>query len=145
MPKSGQRAASVDLKLAVVADVVRNKRVVVVDDSIIRGTTARRRASALRQAGAREIHLRISSPPALFPCFFGIDFPTKTELIAAEKDVETIRKFVGADSLGYISMEGLMSPFKNASDYCTSCFCGKYKVDVSDIDGKHGLEKHMSA
>jgi len=142
MPQSGQRAASVDLKLAVVADVVRNKRVVVVDDSIIRGTTSRRRVSTLRRAGAREIHLRISSPPALFPCFFGIDFPTKTELIAAEKDVETIRKFIGADSLGYISMEGLMSPFKNAADYCTSCFCGKYKIDVSDIEGKRSFEKH---
>lgn len=145
MPRSDQRAVSVDLKLAVVADVVRNKRVVVVDDSIIRGTTSRRRVSTLRKAGAREIHLRISSPPAMFPCFFGIDFPTKTELVAAEKDVETIRKFVGADSLGYISMEGLMSPFKTPSDYCTSCFCGKYKVDVSGMEGKYGLEKHTSA
>ena len=145
MPKSGQRADSVDLKLAVVADVVRNKRVIVVDDSIIRGTTSRRRVSALRKAGAREIHLRVSSPPAMFPCFFGIDFPTKTELVAAEKDVDAIRQFIGADSLCYISMEGLMSPFENASDYCTSCFCGKYKVDVTGMEGKHGLEKHASA
>jgi len=145
MPISGQRADSVDLKLAVVADVVRNKRVVVVDDSIIRGTTSRRRVSALRKAGAREIHLRVSSPPAMFPCFFGIDFPTKTELVAAEKDVDTIRQFIGADSLGYISLEGLMSPFENASDYCTSCFCGKYKVDVAGMEGKQGFEKHTSA
>lgn len=144
MPESDQRAARVDLKLAVVADVVRNKRVVVVDDSIIRGTTSRRRVSTLRKAGAREIHLRVSSPPAMFPCFFGIDFATKAELVAAEKDVETIRKFIGADSLGYISMEGLMSPFKNAADYCTSCFCGKYKVDVSGMEGKYSLEKHRS-
>lgn len=145
MPKSGQRAASVDLKLAVVADVVCNKRVVVVDDSIIRGTTSRRRVSALRRAGAREIHLRVSSPPAMFPCFFGIDFPTKAELIAAEKNVETIREFIGADSLGYISLKGLMSPFENASAYCTSCFCGKYKVDVAGMASKYSLEKHPSA
>ncbi len=144
MPKSSQRADSVDLKLAVVADVVRGKRVVVVDDSIIRGTTSRRRVSALRKAGAREIHLRVSSPPAMFPCFFGIDFPTKTELVAAEKDVDAIRRFVGADSLGYISVEGLMSPFKDAADYCTSCFCGKYKVDVTGMEGKRGLEKNMA-
>lgn len=144
MPKSGQRASSVDLKLAVLEDVVRGKRVVVVDDSIIRGTTARRRASNLRKAGAREIHMRISSPPALFPCFFGVDFPTKTELIASEKDVEAIRKYIGADTLGYISLEGLISAFDKPADYCTACFCGKYKVDVSGMEGKQALEKHTA-
>ncbi|MDD5482736.1 MAG: amidophosphoribosyltransferase [Kiritimatiellae bacterium] len=144
MPKSGQRADSVDLKLAVVADVVRGKRVVVVDDSIVRGTTSRRRVSTLRAAGAREIHMRISSPPAAFPCFFGIDFATKTELIAAGKDTAEICKFIGADSLAYLSLEGLMSPFKNASDFCASCFCGKYKIDVSGVEGKEGLEKNSS-
>jgi amidophosphoribosyltransferase len=144
MPSSGQRAGSVDLKLAVVADVVRNKRVVVVDDSIIRGTTSRRRISTLRKAGAREIHMRISCPPTMFPCFFGIDFPTKAELIAADKDIEAIRSFIGADSLGYISMEGLMSPFEKTCDFCTACFSGKYTVDISGIQGKHDLEKQSS-
>lgn len=145
MPTPGQRADSVDLKLAVVADVVRNKRVVVVDDSIIRGTTSRRRVSALRRAGAREIHMRISCPPTVFPCFFGMDFPAKTELIAAEKDVEAVRKFVGADTLGYISMEGLLSPFESPCSYCTACFSGKYATNISGIQGKHDLEKYSTS
>jgi len=145
MPKSGQRADSVDLKLAVVDSVVRDKRVVVVDDSIIRGTTARRRVSTLRKAGAREIHMRISSPPALFPCFFGVDFPTRAELIASEKDAEAVRKYIAADTLGYISLEGMMSAFDKPADYCTACFCGKYKVDVSGMEGKQSLEKNSAA
>jgi len=145
MPTSGQRADSVDLKLAVVAEVVRGKRVVVVDDSIIRGTTSRRRVSSLRAAGAREIHMRISCPPTKYPCFFGIDFPTKTELIAAEKDVEAVRRFIGADSLGYLSLEGLLSPFDNPASFCTACFSGKYSVDIGGVRGKYDLEKHPAA
>ena len=141
MPEADQRARSVDMKLAVVADVVRGKRVVVVDDSIIRGTTSRRRVSALREAGAREIHLRISCPPTMNPCFFGIDFATRDELIAANKSVDEIRRYVGADTLGYLSIEGLLSPFGQTSrDYCTACFSGYYPVDVSRMAGKDALE-----
>ena len=140
MPDSDQRARSVDMKLAVVADVVRGKRVVVVDDSIIRGTTSRRRVMALREAGAKEIHLRISCPPTINPCFFGIDFATKEELIAAVHSHDEIRAFTGADSLGYLSIEGLLSPFPNAPDYCTACFSGKYPLDVSRMLGKDALE-----
>lgn len=145
MPTSGQRADSVDLKLAVVAEVVRGKRVVVIDDSIIRGTTSRRRVSSLRRAGAREIHMRISCPPTRHPCFFGIDFPTKTELVAADHDVEAVRQFIGADSVGYLSLEGLLSPFDNPSSFCTACFSGKYAVDVSGMRGKYELEKHPAS
>lgn len=144
MPESGRRGESVDLKLAVLASVVRNKRVVVVDDSIIRGTTSRRRVSTLRRAGAREIHMRISCPPTVYPCFFGIDFPTKAELIAADKDIETIRQFIGADSLGYLSMEGLLSPFKNRADFCVACFSGEYATDVGGVQGKRDLEKQAA-
>ncbi|MFA7159486.1 MAG: amidophosphoribosyltransferase [Kiritimatiellia bacterium] len=142
MPKSVQRSESVDLKLAVVAEVVRGKRVVVVDDSIIRGTTARRRVALLRKAGAREVHVRISCPPTMHPCFFGIDFPTRGELVAAGKDPAEVSRFIGADSLGYLSLEGLMFPFKNSPDFCAACFCGKYKLDISGVETKHGLEKN---
>ncbi len=140
MPESEARAASVDLKLAVVQDVVRGRRLVVVDDSIIRGTTARRRVSTLRAAGAREIHLRIASPPALHPCFFGIDFPTRAELIAGSRTVEQIRDFVGADSLGYISLDGLRAGVSQSGNYCTACFSGEYPLDVSRMQGKRALE-----
>jgi amidophosphoribosyltransferase len=140
MPEQDQRARSVDMKLAVVRDVVKGKRIVVVDDSIIRGTTSRRRVSALREAGAREIHLRISCPPTMHPCFFGIDFATREELIAATQSLEKVRAYTGADSLGYLSMEGLLSPFPDAPDYCTACFSGRYPVDVSHMTGKKALE-----
>lgn len=142
MPDSEARANSVDMKLAVVADVVRGKRVVVVDDSIIRGTTSRRRVTALREAGAKEIHMRISCPPTINPCFFGIDFASQNELIAANQTMEDVRAFTGADSLGYLSLEGLLSPFPNAPDYCTACFSGKYPLDVSRMQGKNALESN---
>lgn len=142
MPQAEQRAGSVDLKLAVVPDVVRDRRVVVVDDSIIRGTTARRRVSALRAAGAREIHLRVSCPPTMHPCFFGIDFPTREELIAGAQDVDAIRRFIGADSLGYLSLEGLLSPFRAPRAFCTACFSGDYPLDISRMTGKQALEQY---
>ncbi len=131
MPDSDQRARSVDMKLAVVKDVVEGKRVVVVDDSIIRGTTSRRRVMALREAGAKEIHLRISCPPTINPCFFGIDFATKDQLVAANHTHEEVCAFTGADSLGYLSIDGLLSPFSNAKNYCTACFSGDYPLDIS--------------
>lgn len=140
MPDSDQRARSVDMKLAVVKEVVQGKRVVVVDDSIIRGTTSRRRVMALREAGAREIHLRISCPPTISPCFFGIDFASKEELVAAVHTHDEVCAFTGADSLGYLSIDGLLSPFGTPQDYCTSCFSGKYRLDVSKMQGKGALE-----
>jgi amidophosphoribosyltransferase len=140
MPEAEKRARSVDMKLAVVRDVVAGKRVVVVDDSIIRGTTARRRVGVLREAGAKEVHLRISCPPTMHPCFFGIDFATHDELIAARQSVQAVCEFTGADSLGYLSHEGLLSPFPNAPSYCTACFSGKYPLDISRMKGKDALE-----
>ncbi len=140
MPESDARERSVDLKLAVVRDVVRGKRVVVVDDSLIRGTTARRRVSVLREAGAREIHLRIAAPPVRHPCFFGIDFPTRTELIAAARATDEIRRFVNADTLGYLSIEGLRAAVAHPADFCTACFSGTYPLDVSHMQGKDAFE-----
>jgi amidophosphoribosyltransferase len=141
MPEAGQRGASVDLKLAVLTEVVRGKRVIVVDDSIVRGTTAKRRVDMLKAAGAKEVHMRISCPPTVNPCFFGIDFPTREELIAGHKSVEEIRAYLGATSLGYLSVEGLLSPFPNPADFCTACFTGDYPIAVDAGSGKKALER----
>jgi amidophosphoribosyltransferase len=140
MPQAEQRATGVDLKLAVLPEVVRGKRVVVVDDSIVRGTTVKRRVAWLRSAGAKEVHVSISCPPVAHPCFYGIDFPTREELIAGGRTVEDIREFIGADSLGYLSEEGLLSPFENASDYCKACFSGDYPLSVEGLGDKHRHE-----
>lgn len=140
MPTVGQRSDGVDMKLAVVPSVVRGKRVIVVDDSLIRGTTSRRRVRSLREAGAKEIHLRISCPPTRFPCFFGIDFPSRTELVAAENSIEEIRKFIGADSLAYLSLEGLRQSVDHPSDFCTGCFTGNYPYAVTGEHSKEALE-----
>jgi len=142
MPEKDERDAGVDLKLSVLPEVVRDKRIVVVDDSIVRGTTARRRVARLREAGAREVHVRISCPPSAHPCFYGIDFPTREELIAGTNDVDTIRRFIGADTLGYLSVDGLLSPFGNPQDYCKACFCGEYPVTVNEKGGKRMLERN---
>jgi amidophosphoribosyltransferase len=142
MPEADERAAGVDMKLSVLREVVRGKRVVVVDDSIVRGTTAKRRVSSLRDAGAAEIHVRISCPPTAHPCYYGIDFPTRDELIAGSNDIATIREFLGADSLGYLSVEGLLSPFRKPCDFCTACFTGAYPCDGRAEGGKRALESY---
>jgi amidophosphoribosyltransferase len=140
MPETGARYAGADIKLAVVPEVVRGRRVVVVDDSIVRGTTVRGRIARLRAAGAREIHVRISCPPTAHPCHYGIDFPTREELVAGNRDSEEVRRLIGADSLGYLSVEGLLSPFPNPGDFCTACFTGDYRVDPEGPAGKRELE-----
>ncbi len=145
MPEMDQRIDSVDLKLAVVPGVVRDKRIVVVDDSIIRGTTSRRRVAALRKAGAKEIHMRISCPATRHPCYYGIDFPSRSELIAAQHELNEVRNFIGADSLEYLSIEGLLAAFDNPNDYCTGCFSGKYPAEVAENHTKKDLEKSHGA
>lgn len=124
------RDMEVRIKLNPIKGVLDGKRVVLVDDSIVRGTTSRKIISLLREAGAKEIHFRISSPPIKFPCFFGIDTPVKKELIASTHTVEQIREKVGANSLGYLSLEGLLSCVKNPENFCTACFTGKYPLKV---------------
>lgn len=140
MPVPKDRVKGVDLKLSVLPEVVDGKRVVVVDDSIVRGITVKERVARLRESGAKEVHVRVSSPPTARPCFFGIDFPTTTELIAGEKSVEEIRQFIEADTLGYLSVDGLLSPFGDPGDFCTACFTGRYAVDYSGAGGKNRLE-----
>jgi amidophosphoribosyltransferase len=132
-PGTEDRAQLVDTKLAAMPETVRGKRVVVVDDSIVRGNTMQRRVKALRQAGAAEVHLRIACPPVTHPCYYGVDFPTKQELIAATMDVESIRKYMDADSLGYLSIAGLLSPFPHPRDYCIACFDGHYPMEPGEL------------
>jgi amidophosphoribosyltransferase len=135
----------VKIKLNVVGEVVKGKRLVVVDDSIVRGTTSKARMESLRQAGAREIHLRISAPPIRCPCHYGIDFQEPEELIAAGHSVEEIAQFIGVDSLGYQTVEGMMAAVPgDGADYCRACFTGQYPVQVEQGMGKHALERQRA-
>jgi amidophosphoribosyltransferase len=123
----------VRLKLNPLPETLQGKRLVVVDDSIVRGTTTRQIVQVLRDAGAAEVHLRIVSPPIRWPCFYGIDMSTREELIAANHSVEEIRDFVGADSLAYLSLEGLVEATRApAGTLCRACFDGEYPVPVGD-------------
>jgi amidophosphoribosyltransferase len=132
-PEAGDRSSQVEIKLSIIPEIVKDKRVVVVDDSVIRGTTARSRIRLLRRAGAKEVHLRVSCPPTRHPCYYGIDFPDPKDLIAARMDVEQIRKHLELDSLGYLSLEGMLSAATGPADrYCTACWSGKYVVPPVD-------------
>ena len=137
------RQLGIRLKLNPLREIIEGKRVVVVDDSIVRGNTQRALVKMLREAGALEIHVRISSPPVKWPCYYGIDFASRAELIAAGLEIEDIRRSIGADSLGYVSMEGLVKATTIAEDrLCTACFSGEYPIEIPvDISaGKHLLE-----
>ncbi len=131
-PTQLARQRGIHLKLNPLKEVIAGQRIVVVDDSIVRGNTQRALVRMLRQAGAAEVHVRISSPPVQWPCFFGIDFPTRDELIANELTLEEIRRSIDADSLGYISLGGMVeATAQHQSQLCTACFTGKYPVDIS--------------
>jgi amidophosphoribosyltransferase len=127
-PQQSIRHFGVKLKLAPVSSTLQGKRVVVVDDSIVRGTTSRKIVKMLKDSGAREVHLRVSSPPTAWPCFYGIDTPSRTELIAASHSVEEIARYVTADSLGYLSLDGLNAAAGDPEGrtFCSACFSGKY-------------------
>lgn len=141
-PQQEIRDLDVKVKFNPVKGVLKGKRVVVVDDSIVRGTTAKKLVKMIRQAGAKEVHLRISSPPIISPCFFGIDMPTKKELIGATMSVKQIEKLLGVDSLRYLSIEGMLSMSSlPATSFCSSCFSGKYPIAIPAINGKHRLSK----
>lgn len=142
-PNQIERETVVDMKINPVRSVIEGKRVVVVEDSLVRGTTFRKQAKILRQAGAREVHLRISCPPIRHGCFYGIDFPDPANLaVNAYKDVEGVREFLGIDSLGYLSVEGLKKAVSKPGDaYCTACWTGKYPVAPTDHMDKFGMEK----
>ncbi len=132
-PKDSIRHFGVKIKLNASRDILKGKRVIVVDDSIVRGTTSRKIMRMIRQAGAKEVHLRISSPPTVLPCFYGIDTPNRDELIAANHSVEEITKFVTADTLGYLSVGGLYNAVKEAGgSFCDACFTGRYPVELEE-------------
>ena len=130
-PKQGIRHFGVKVKLNPVREMLEGRRVVVVDDSIVRGTTSRKIVRMIRGAGATEVHVRISSPPIHWPCYYGIDTPTRKELIAASHDVEEIRRYLAADSLGYLSLDGMLKATgSDPANFCHACFTGGYKVGI---------------
>ncbi len=134
-PQQAIRHFGVKLKLNPVPDVLEGKRIVVVDDSIVRGTTSRKIVKMLRHAGAREIHMRISSPPVIAPCFYGIDTPTQKELIGSKFKLEEIRHYVTADSLGYLSLEGMLETAPGSSQhYCNACFSNNYPITLTKAE-----------
>jgi amidophosphoribosyltransferase len=141
-PSQTIRQRGIRLKLNPLREIVEGKRLVVVDDSIVRGNTQRAIVAMLREAGAREVHIRISSPPVAWPCFYGIDFATRAELIAGSLSVEEIRASLGADTLGYISLEGLTKATTiPAERLCRACFDGVYPIPVDEDNvGKFVLE-----
>lgn len=130
-PSQEVRELMVKVKLNPIRDVLEGKRVVVVDDSIMRGTESRKFVKMLREGGATEVHVRIASPPNKFPCFYGIDTPTRKELIASSHTIEETCKYIRADSLGYLSIEGMLKCMKSPADFCTACFDGSYPIEFS--------------
>jgi len=134
-PSQAIREQGVRIKLNALRKIVKGKRIVMIDDSIVRGTTSKKIVEMLRLAGAREVHMRISSPPVRFPCYFGIDTPTKEHLIGARYSVEEICRIIGADSLGYLSIEGLLKTVEGSGcGFCLGCFSGEYPIAVEGKD-----------
>ena len=130
-PQQSIRHFGVKVKLNPVRSILDRRRVVLVDDSIVRGTTSRKIVRMVRAAGAKEVHVRISCPPTISPCFYGVDTPSKSELIAATHTLGEIRDFLEADSVAYLSLEGLMSTVESdRSKYCSSCYTGSYPVPI---------------
>jgi amidophosphoribosyltransferase len=130
-PKQGIRHFGVKVKVNPLKATLNGRRVVIVDDSIVRGTTSRKIVKMVRGAGAREVHMRISSPPIQWPCYYGIDTPTRKELIAATHRTDEIRRYLGADSLGYLSLDGMLKATgSDPANFCHACFTGNYRVGM---------------
>ncbi len=136
-PDQSDRDFRVRVKYNAVREVLEGRRVVMVDDSLVRGTTSRGLVAMLREAGAKEIHFRIASPPIRHPCFYGIDMPTKEELIASRLEVEDIREHLRVDSLGYLSLEGMKDAVKEHGPFCDACFTGSYPTPLTDLERGH--------
>lgn len=143
-PKQSQRESSVQVKLNVLKDAVKGKRVIMIDDSIVRGTTSDRIVSMLKEAGATEVHVRISSPPFLHPCYFGTDIPSEEQLIAYNRSIDEICEILGADSLGYLEL-GRLKELSAGRQYCDGCFTGNYPIEppTEDIRGEHDTAIHV--
>jgi len=137
-PEQSIRHFGVKLKLNPVSDTLRGKRVVVIDDSIVRGTTSRKIVKMVRDAGAAEVHMRISSPPIRWPCYYGIDTPTRNELVASSHTIEEIGRYITSDSIGYLSLEGMLRAVtqtrgfdSSPGEFCHACFSGEYPIEVA--------------
>jgi amidophosphoribosyltransferase len=142
LPNQKQRDSAVAVKLNIIPDVVEGKRIIIVEDSIVRGTTTRSKMLALRRAGAKEIHLRVSCPPIRHPCFYGIDFPTSEELIAHNRTVDQVKDFLEVDSLAYLSLDGMLACMKRSKNhYCTACWSGEYKIPIDQPQSKFSFER----
>ena len=139
-PTQAGRDFKVRMKYNVVRDRVEGQRVVVVDDSLVRGTTSRGLLSLLREAGAEEIHFRIASPPIRYPCHYGIDMPTREELLASDKSVDEIADHLGVDSLGYLSLEGMKSAVEGFGPFCDACWTGEYDAPLVDVEAGYATE-----
>lgn len=143
-PSQDLRDLGVRLKLQIVKEAVRNKRVIVIDDSIVRGTTTKGKIKSLREAGAKEVHMRVACPPVKNPCFYGVDFPTREELVANKRTLDQIRDYLGVDTLGYISLKGLLECVSlPANHYCTACWSGQYRIPVTTVVNKFSMERHQ--
>jgi amidophosphoribosyltransferase len=141
-PTQKGRDFRVRVKYNAVREVIDGKRVIVVDDSLVRGTTSRGLIALIREAGAKEVHFRVSSPPVTNPCYYGIDMPTKEELIGAQKTVEEIREHLNVDSLGYLSLEGMHGAVAERGPFCDACFSGNYTAPLVDIERGRKIEPH---
>jgi amidophosphoribosyltransferase len=141
-PSQAGRDFKVRMKYNAVREVLDGKRVVVVDDSLVRGTTSRGLVNMLREAGAREVHFRLASPPVRNPCFYGIDMPTKKELIASNMEIDQIRAYLGVDSLGYLSQEGMLDCVSASGPFCTACFSGEYGAPLVDQERGYAMSSH---
>jgi amidophosphoribosyltransferase len=142
-PKQKLRDMNVRIKFNTVGGVIKDRKIIIVDDSIVRGTTLRALVKRLRDAGAKEVHVRVSSPPIKYPCFYGMDFPTKEELIASQKEVDEIKKYLKVDSLQYLSLEAMLNamPMDNGQEYCTACFSGEYPIQIEEMQFKERNER----
>jgi len=144
-PSQAIRNFGVKLKLNPIRSLIEGQRVVLVDDSIVRGTTSRKIVRMVRESGAKEVHMRISCPPTISPCYYGVDTPTREELIASSSTPEEICKYIGADSLGYISLPGLRQAVNDTKgSYCTSCYTGVYPTDLVQLEVRNGVAKKSS-
>ncbi len=142
-PKQSSRDMNVRIKFNTVGGVIKDRKIIIVDDSIVRGTTLKALVKRLRAAGAKEVHIRVSSPPIRHPCFYGMDFPTKEELIASQKEVDEIARYLGVNSLKYLSLEAMLKamPKNNGQEYCTACFSGDYPVVIEEKQFKERNER----
>jgi amidophosphoribosyltransferase len=138
-PSEAGRHFKVRLKYSPVREVLAGKRVVVVDDSLVRGTTSQGIVNLLREAGATEVHFRLASPPVRHPCYYGIDMPTREELIASEHTTEQIRAKLGVDSLGYLSLDGMLACVDENATFCSACFSGDYPAPLVDLERGYAL------